>query len=143
MRLSRFALLWALSAVAGGCAGGEDGVSFDVSGAWSGTMTDVDAARTVSGNCTQSDNFARCTFTVSDPGRGTVSQAVLTGVVTRLTGAAADTLSYTVGVVAPPCSINVTGDAQVSGGTMESTYAGMNTCLTEPVRGGRLRLTRQ
>ena len=140
MRQARIAVLCMAAAMAPGC-GGEDRA--DISGAWAGTMTDAAASRTIAGSCTQSGNHARCLFSVTDPARGTVSPATLEGVVSRDAMSSNGSLSFGLGVTAPPCSINVSGDATVAGSSMEATYAGMNSCMTGPLRDGRLSLTRQ
>src|SRR5688572_6535953 len=127
MLLFRIALLCMLGAGGAGCGGGEDGL--DVSGSWTGTMSDAGSARTVSGSCTQSAttptapgarNSVRCLFTVTDPARGTTSQGVLNGTVVRNVGSPNYTLSFGLSVMSPPCGITVNGNAVVSAGTLES-----------------------
>lgn len=121
------------------CRCGQDGA--DISGRWTGNMTDADGARSVSGNCTQSGSEARCTFTVSDPARGSSSPAVLAGEVSRNPMSTSGTISFGLGVTAPPCSINVSGTAALSTSSIDGDYAGTDTCGGGTVR-GRLALTR-
>ena len=140
MRQAPIVVLWVAVAIVPGC-GGEDGA--DISGAWAGTMTDEAGSRTFAGNCTQSGNEARCLLSVTDPARGTTSPATLNGVVARDVMSSNSSFSFGLGVTAPPCSINASGLATVAGGSMGGSYAGMNSCMTGPLRDGRLSLTRQ
>jgi hypothetical protein len=140
MRQAATVVLLVAVAIVPGC-GGEDEV--DISGTWSGTMTDEEGSRTVAGNCTQSDREARCVLSVTDPARGTTSRATLNGVVARDVASSNSSFSFGLGVTAPPCSINVSGLATVAGGSMDASYAGLNSCMTGPLRDGRLSLIRQ
>jgi hypothetical protein len=107
-------------------------------------MSDVAGTRGVTGNCTQTGDRPRCVFSVTDAARGSTSRAILTGVMVLDSFSSSNgPLSFYVGVESPPCSINVTGRALVSGAAMEGTYHGANSCTAEAIQDGRLSLARQ
>jgi hypothetical protein len=139
MRRIGIVLLAALATALGGCGSSSDVA--DVSGAWTGTMTDVAGARTVSGNCTQVGIRARCVLDVLDVARGTSSRGAIDADVIMLAGS--PTLSYILAIPAPPCAIAVSGNAPIAGALMASTYGGSNSCHGAAVRDGRLALRRQ
>jgi hypothetical protein len=142
MRPPRIAVLSAIVAASVRCGGTSAGP--DIAGAWAGTMNDVAGARAVTGNCMQTEDRPQCVFSVTDAARGSSSRAILTGVMVLDSFASTDgPLSFYLGVEAPPCSINVTGRALVSGAAMEGTYHGANSCTAEAVQDGRLSLARQ
>jgi hypothetical protein len=143
MKLLRTVVLSAAVAGSVRCGGGA-GDWPDIAGAWAGTMDDVAGTRAVVGSCNQTEDRPRCFFAVTDTSRATTSRAVLTGWMVLDSSAASEgPLSFYVGVEAPPCSINVTGRALVSGGAIQGTYHGANTCSGEAISDGRLSLARQ
>jgi hypothetical protein len=138
MRRARVAVLSVFAAALPGCGNGD---LPELSGRWSGTMTDEAGERSFTGNCTQSGIRVRCAFEVTDAARGTTGPGVLTADI--VTTGTSSTLSYIVSVPAPPCSIGVSGNAPIAGGVMDSTYGGTNSCAADTIRGGRLSLARQ
>ena len=57
-------------------------------------------------------------------------------------GSADGSLSYALGVVPPPCRINVSGDAALTRTTLDGTYRGANDCVEDAIRVGRVTLAR-
>ena len=141
MQLARFGVFWVLAGAAG--CGGHEGAS--AAGAWTGTMTDNTGTRTLTGNCNQRDGddliVVRCVFTVTDAVRG-AGEGTLFAHLFTTPGSSSGSLSYALGIVPPPCRVNVSGDAAVTPTAMTGTYGGADDCIDGPVREGRLNLTR-
>jgi hypothetical protein len=140
MRLARFVLL-AVMAGSPGC-GGDEGA--DLSGTWAGGMTDATGVRRLAGNCNQrggDPTEVNCVFTVTNPD-GSTGTGTLLGALFTTPGSPSGSLSYALGVVPPPCRINVSGDADVTRTSVEGTYRGANDCIEGAVRDGRFTLAR-
>jgi len=83
----------------------------------------------------------QCLFSVTNPAGGT-TQADLYAHLFTEPGSSDGTLSYALGIVPPPCRINVSGDAALTRSTLEGTYRGANDCVEGAIREGRLSLAR-
>jgi hypothetical protein len=110
----------------------------DLAGAWTGTMTDAAGTRTVGAQFTQSGLHVRGTGTVVSPQGGSGVNSVWVG--TILDG---PVFSFSLGVTAPPCTINVAGTADVGRPTFEATYHGTDSCAAQPFADGRMTLRRR
>ena len=107
-------------------------------------MTDATGTRRLTGNCNQRDGeptVVDCVFTVTNPDGGT-GIGTLYGHLFTMPGSSSGSLSYALGVVPPPCRINVSGDAAITATTLDSTYRGANDCVEDAILGGRLSLAR-
>ena len=79
-------------------------------------MTDATGTRSLTGSCNQRDGDTTevdCVFTVTNPDGGTAT-GTLYGHLFTTPGSADGSLSYALGVVPPPCRINVSGDAALA-----------------------------
>jgi len=108
-------------------------------------MTDATGTRTLTGSCDQRDGddliVVRCAFTVADAVRG-AGQGTLFAHLFTTPGSSSGSLSYALGIVPPPCRVNVSGDAAVTRTTMEGSYRGSDDCIDDVIREGRLSLRR-
>jgi hypothetical protein len=134
MRQARVAVLGALLGAGSGC---NEPRPVDISGAWTGTMTDATGTRAVEAQFTQRGLHV--------DGLGTASRSGGAAASSRWIGTIVDgpVFSFSLAITDPPCAISIAGSADVAEPAFEATYVGRDDCGTAAWGDGRMTLRRR